>query len=113
MYRIAKLILSQPGIDGYALMGPAISNQESWYTALGALKALKEELPRRPGFPVVIFMAGNRHREALEILTEGLKGLPVRLEVYGTDYISRIDYVAERMKTLVDEYLHETEARSS
>jgi len=42
--------------------------------------------------------------EYREILKEGLKGLPARVEIYGRDYVYNVDYVAERMKELIKEY---------
>ncbi len=37
-------------------------------------------------------------------MEEGLQDLPIRLELYGRDYIHRLDFVGQRMKALVDEY---------
>ncbi len=104
VYRVVKLIFSQPNIDGYILMGPVIANQEQWHHAHALVRALREELRNRVNFPIVILIAGNKETESLEILREGLKGLPARIEVYGRDYINDVDYVAERMKKLVEEY---------
>ena len=104
VYRIVKLIFSQPNIDGYVLMGACIANQEQWHHAHALVRALREELPNRPDFPVVILIAGNKEAESLEILREGLKGLPAKLELYGRDYVYNVDYVAERMKKLTEEY---------
>lgn len=111
VYRVVKLIFSQPNIDGYILMGPVIANQEQWHHAHALVRALKEELSSRPNFPVVILIAGNKDRESMEILTEGLKGLPAKIEVFGRDYVDNVDYVAERMKELVDEYRSVKEAK--
>jgi succinyl-CoA synthetase beta subunit len=104
VYRIVKLIFSQPNIDGYVLMGACIANQEQWHHAHALVRALREELPNRPGFPVIILIAGNKEAESLEILREGLKGLPAKIELYGRDYVYNVDYVAERMKKLTEEY---------
>lgn len=104
VYRCAKLILSQPGLEGYCLLGAVIASQDQWHHAHGLVKAFREELADRPGFPVVILMAGNKEKEALEILREGLRDLPIRLELYGREYIHKLDFVAERMKFLVGEY---------
>ena len=104
VYRCARLILSQPGLEGYCLLGAVIASQDQWYHAHGLVKAFREELADRPGFPVVVLIAGNKEKEALEILREGLKDLPIRLELYGRDYIHKLDFVAERMKALVEEY---------
>lgn len=104
VYRCAKLILSQPGLEGYCLLGAVIASQDQWHHAHGLVKAFREELADRPGFPVVILIAGNKEEEALEILRQGLKDLPIRLELYGREYIHKLDFVAERMKALVEEY---------
>jgi len=40
-----------------------------------------------------------------------LTGLPARVEIYGRDYVYNVDYVAQRMKELVDEY-KQTELKS-
>ena len=103
-YRIIKIILSQPNIDGYALMGACIANQEQWHTAHAAVRALREDLVDRPGFPVIILIAGNKEMESLEILSEGLKGLPARIEVYGRDYVYDVNYIAARMRQMVQDY---------
>ena len=104
VYRIIKIIFSQPNIDGYAMMGAAIGNQEQWHHAHALVRALREELAKRPNFPVVILIAGNKEAESLEILREGLKNLPANIELYGREYVYNVDYVAERMKKLVEEY---------
>ena len=104
VYRCARLILSQPGLEGYCLLGAVIASQDQWHHAHGLVKAFREELADRPGFPVVILIAGNKEAEALEILREGLKDLPIHLELYGREYIHKLDFVAERMKALVEEY---------
>jgi len=104
VYRIVKLIFSQPNIDGYILMGPVVANQEQWHHAHALVRALREELKNRPNFPVIILIAGNKEAESLEILSEGLKGLPARIEIYGRDYVYNVDYIADRMKKFVEEY---------
>ncbi len=104
VYRCAKLILSIPGIEGYCLMGAVIASQDQWHHAHGLLKAFREDLADKRGFPVVILLAGNKERESLEILRKGLKDLPIRLELYGRQYIHKLDLVAERMRSLVEEY---------
>ena len=104
VYRIVKTIFSQPNIVGYCLMGPVIANQEQWHHANPIVRALKEELRSRPGFPVIILIAGNKEEEAIEILKEHLAGLPAYIEIYGREYVYNVDYVAERMRELVDEY---------
>ena len=107
VYRCAKITLSQPGIEGYLLGGFCVASQEQWHHAHGLVKALREELSDKPGFPVVLVIAGNKEKETIKILEEGLEDLPIRLEIYGRDYVDRSDYVADRMKALVGEYRKE------
>jgi succinyl-CoA synthetase beta subunit len=104
VYRIIKTILSQPNIDGYVLMGAVVANQEQWHHSHALVRALREELAERPGFPTIILIAGNKENESIEILKHGLADLPARVEIYGREYVYNVDYVAERMKTLVDGY---------
>ncbi len=104
VYRIVKLIFSQPNIDGYALMGAVMANQDQWHHAHALVRALREELANRANFPVMILIAGNKEAESLEILRKGLDGLPARIEIYGRDYVYNVDYIAERMAKLVKGY---------
>ena len=111
VYRVIKMIFSQPNIAGYILMGPVIANQEQWHHAHALVKALREELATRPDFPVIILLAGNKDKESLEILKVGLQGLPAKIEMYGRDYVDRVDQVAARMKEMVNEYQPITEVK--
>jgi succinyl-CoA synthetase beta subunit len=110
VYRAAKVIFSQPGIEGYMLGGFMYANQEQWHHAHGIVKALREELKNRKGFPVVLVLAGNKEKESMEILREGLGGLPIRLEIYGREHVYDTDFVAGRMKALIEEYRREMKA---
>jgi len=107
VYRAAKVILNQPGIEGYMLGGFIVANQEQWHHAHGVVKALREELPKRPGFPCVILLCGNKEKESMEILKEGTKDLPGRIEIYGSDKVYETEFLAKRMKALIDEYRKE------
>jgi succinyl-CoA synthetase beta subunit len=71
VYRAAKVIISQPDVEGYMLGGFIVANQEQWHHAHGVVKALREEIPKRPGFPCVILLCGNKEKESMEILKEG------------------------------------------
>ncbi len=104
VYRVVKAIFSQP-IDGYALIGACLATQEQWHHAHAVVKALREELKDRDGFPVLLLIAGNKERESHEILRRGLSGLPIRLEIYGRDHVYQTEAVAERFKTMVEEYI--------
>lgn len=100
IYLVIKSIFSQP-IDGYVLMGACLANQEQWHHAHAIVKALREEAKRRPGFPVVILLAGNKEQEAHEIIRNGLKDVPLRWELYGRDYIYDTNFIADRVEALV------------
>jgi succinyl-CoA synthetase beta subunit len=105
VYRVIKLVMSQPNIDGYIMMGAMVASQEQWHHAHAAVKALREDLVNKPnGFPVVLLIAGNKEKESLEILREGLKGLPAKIEIYGREHAYDVDFIAERMRLLVNEY---------
>ena len=104
VYRVVKLVFSQPNIDGFVLMGAMMANQEQWHHAHGLVRALREELPTRPDFPVVILIAGNKEKESLEILRKGLAGLPAHIEIYGREHVYDVDFIADRMKQLVAQY---------
>ncbi len=104
VYKVIKAIFSQP-ISAYVLTGACLANQEQWYHAFALVKALREELQDRPGFPVIILLAGNKEDESMEIIRNGLKDLDIRLELYGRDYIYNSDYIGERAERLIAEYL--------
>jgi succinyl-CoA synthetase beta subunit len=104
VYRLAKVILSLPGIEAYVACSPNIASQEMWHTARGLVKAFREDLKDKLGFPVVVLWAGNKEHEATQILTEWCKDLPIKLEVYGRDYIYELDFIARRVRSLIDEY---------
>jgi succinyl-CoA synthetase beta subunit len=61
----------------------------------------------KPGFPVVLLLCGNKEKESLEILLEGTKDLPVRVEIYGSDRVYETEFLAKRMKALIEEYRKE------
>jgi succinyl-CoA synthetase beta subunit len=107
VYRAAKVIINQPGIEGYMLGGFIVANQEQWHHAHGIVKALREELPKRPGFPCVILLCGNKEKESIEILREGTRDLPGRIEIYGSDKVYETEFLAKRMKALILEYRKE------
>lgn len=107
VYRAAKIILAQPDIEGYFLAGFMMANQEQWHHAHGLVKALREEIPKRPGFPAVILLCGNKEKKSQEILKEGLKGLPGRIEIYDREHVYDAKFIGGRVRALVDEYRKE------
>jgi succinyl-CoA synthetase beta subunit len=107
VYRVVKLIMSIPGIEAYFLAGFMMANQEQWHHAHGIVKALREELPKRPGFPVVLLLCGNKESESQQILKEGLAGLDARIEIYDREHVYDAKFIGGRVRALVEEYRKE------
>ncbi len=78
IYSVIRCILEQP-VDGYVLMGACLANQEQWHHAHALVKVFKEEAKKRPGFPVIMLIGGNKEKETHEIIREGFKNLPSSL----------------------------------
>ncbi|AKX95787.1 succinyl-CoA synthetase subunit beta [Moorella thermoacetica] len=109
IYRVAKVILSQPNIDGYLLGGFMMANQEQWHHAHAVVKVLREILPKKPGLPCVLLLCGNKEEESLAILREGLKDVEgaTRVEIYGREHVTDTDFIGQRLLALVKEYQEE------
>jgi succinyl-CoA synthetase beta subunit len=103
IYSVIRCILEQP-VDGYVLMGACLANQEQWHHAHALVKVFKEETKKRPGFPVIMLIAGNKEKETHEIIREGFKDLSLRWELYGREHIYNTDFIADRVEALVEEY---------
>ena len=43
----------------------------------------------------------------MQILKEGLEGLPGHIEIYGSEHVEDSDFIGNRMVKLVDEYRKE------
>lgn len=109
VYRIARVVLAQPGIEGYFLAGFMMANQEQWHHAHAIVKALREALPTRPGLPCILLICGNKEKESLAILREGLRGVrgAENVEIYGSEYVTDTAFISQRVLTVVKEY-HKT-----
>lgn len=97
VYRAAKIILSQPNIDGYFGSGSGVASQEQFHSARGLVKAFWEE---GLSIPAVVRLGGNGEDEAVRILTEYTKNLPAKVEGYKKD--DTADFCAERLKSLLE-----------
>ena len=106
IYRVAKVVLSQPGIQGYLLGGFMMANQEQWHHAHAVVKALREVLPHRLGLPCLLLLCGNKEEESLAILREGLRDLPggERIEIFGREHVTDTEFIAQRMLAMVGDY---------
>jgi len=103
VYKVIKAIFSQP-INGYVMLGACLANQEQWHHAHAIVKALREELKDKPGFPVLLLIAGNKEIKTHEIIREGLKDVSARWELYGREYIYKSEFLADRFKEMLAEY---------
>ncbi len=98
VYRAAKIILSQKGIDGYFGSGSGVASQEQFHSARGLVKAFREEWL---DIPAVIRLGGNSEDLAVQILTEYTRDLPAPVEGYKKD--DSVEFCAERFDKLVKE----------
>jgi len=97
VYRAAKIILTQPKIQGYFHSGSGVASQEQFHTARGMVKAFRE---LNLSVPAVIRIGGNSEEEAIRILTEYTSDLPGIVEAYGRD--TSVDFCVHRLKELVE-----------
>ncbi|RMH73336.1 MAG: succinyl-CoA synthetase subunit beta [Gemmatimonadetes bacterium] len=98
VYRAAKIILAQKGIDGYFGSGSGVASQEQFHSARGLVKAFREE---QLSIPAVIRLGGNAEDKAVEILETYTKDLPAPVEGYKKD--DSVDFCAERFDQLVQQ----------
>ena len=99
VYRAAKIILSQGGLDGYFASGSGVASQEQFHSARGFVKAFREE---GLSIPAVIRLGGNFEEKAIEILGRYASDLPAKVEAYGRD--DSPDFCAERLERLIEEH---------
>ncbi|HVN75279.1 MAG TPA: ATP-grasp domain-containing protein [Thermoanaerobaculaceae bacterium] len=99
VYRAARILLSQPGVNGYFGTGSGVASQEQFHSARGLVKAFLEE-PLE--VPAVVRLGGNGEEKAIEILTGFTKELGVPVECYGKD--TPVDACAERLEALVGSF---------
>jgi succinyl-CoA synthetase beta subunit len=96
VYRAAKVILSQPHIQGYFASGSGVASQEQYHSARGLVKAFFEE---QLDIPAVIRLGGNFEEKAIEILGTYLRDIPGTVEGYGRD--DSPEFCARRMEELI------------
>ncbi|MBX3085932.1 MAG: acetate--CoA ligase family protein [Anaerolineae bacterium] len=99
VYRAARLILSQTGIDGYFLSGSGVASQEQYHSARGLVKAFMD-VPLN--VPAVIRIGGNGEEQAIEILHRANGSFPAPVEAYGRD--TTPDDCTARMDALIASY---------
>lgn len=99
VYRAARIILSQPNIDGYFAGGSGVASQEQYHSARGLVKAFMDA---QLNVPAVIRIGGNSEEEAIAILERANGAFPAPVEAYGRD--DSPDACAERMRELIETY---------
>ncbi|MGD8456975.1 MAG: acetate--CoA ligase family protein [Anaerolineales bacterium] len=99
VYRAAKIILEQDGIDGYFASGSGVASQEQFHSARGLVKAFME---KPLTVPAVIRLGGNAEERAIEILNRAMPEIPAPIEGYGKD--DSPEFCAERLQNLVQEF---------
>lgn len=96
VYRAARVILAQPGLDGYFASGSGVASQEQFHSARGLVKAFIEE-PLT--VPAVIRLGGNAEERAVAILERAHPAIPAPVEGYGKD--DTPEFCAERLEALI------------
>jgi succinyl-CoA synthetase beta subunit len=98
VYRAARIILAQPGLDGYFASGSGVASQEQFHSARGLVKAFME-VPL--SVPAVIRLGGNAEGKAIAILERAADEIPAPVEGYGKD--DTPDFCAQRLDELIKE----------
>jgi succinyl-CoA synthetase beta subunit len=98
VYRAARIILSQPNIEGYFASGSGVASQEQFHSARGLIKAFREV---HLSIPAVIRIGGNSEELAIEILHSHTRDLPGVVEAYGRD--TSASQCAQRLKALIQQ----------
>jgi succinyl-CoA synthetase beta subunit len=96
VYRAARIILAQDGIDGYFASGSGVASQEQFHSARGLVKAFMEA---PLNVPAVIRLGGNAEERAIAIIERAQPEVPAPLEAYGKD--DTPEFCAERLFELV------------
>jgi succinyl-CoA synthetase beta subunit len=99
VYRAARIILAQEGIDGYFASGSGVASQEQFHSARGLVKAFLE-VPLR--VPAVIRLGGNAEERAIAILEKAASEIPAPIEGYGKD--DSPEFCAQRLDELIDDH---------
>jgi len=96
VYRAARIVLAQDGIDGYFASGSGVASQEQFHSARGLVKAFME-VPLK--VPAVIRLGGNAEDRAIMILERARDEIPAPVEGYGKDHTP--EFCAERLDHLI------------
>lgn len=100
VYRAARIILSQDGIDGYYAGGSGVASQEQTYSARGLAKAFMDA---QLNVPAVIRIGGNSEEQAIDILEQANSEFPAPVKAYGRD--ASPDFCTTQLQELISNYI--------
>ena len=100
VYRAARIILSQNGIDGYYAGGSGVASQEQIYSARGLVKAFMDA---QLNVPAVIRIGGNGEEEAIRLLEQANGEFPAPVKAFGRD--ASPDSCTNILQDLVETYI--------
>lgn len=104
LYRITRVIFSQPGIEGYVFVS-CVSSQQLDNTARGIIKALKDMYPEtggQPNIPTVLAFRGAWDEDAIRLLADHGISAGRWVRVLGRDATEQD--VAKVFRTLHEEW---------
>jgi citryl-CoA synthetase large subunit len=99
VYRLSKVIMSKPGLNGLWHVGGTANNTDVERTMDGFIKALREE---KPDYPIVIRRDGPHADEAFENLRKVREELDLNMKLFRND--KPMTESAEDLMGMVREY---------
>lgn len=102
VYRLSKVIMSKPGLNGIWHVGGTANNTDIYRTMKGFVQALEEI---QPDYPIVIRRDGPNADKAFEMLKEKKEELDLNMKLFRND--KPMTESAEDLMEMVEEYKEE------
>lgn len=102
VYRLSKVIMSKPGLNGLWHVGGTANNTDIYRTMKGFVQALEEE---KPEYPIVIRRDGPNADKAFEMLREKKEELDLNMMLFRND--KPMTESAKELMQMVEEYKEE------
>jgi citryl-CoA synthetase large subunit len=102
VYRLSKVIMSKPGLNGLWHVGGTANNTDIYRTMKGFVQALEEI---EPDYPIVIRRDGPNADKAFELLREKKEELDLNMKLFRND--KPMTESAEDLMEMVEEYKEE------
>ncbi|MFB6115891.1 MAG: ATP-grasp domain-containing protein [Candidatus Nanosalina sp.] len=99
VYRLSKVIMSKPGLNGLWHVGGTANNTDIYRTMKGFVQALEEI---EPDYPIVVRRDGPNADEAFEMLREKREELDLNMKLYRND--TPMTATAETLMEMVEEF---------